>query len=158
MNFLWLKLSRKAINAGAARKAKQAKVAREKEEKAKKNMAKKIVTMVAKELELQAALRDDEAFPMLPHWSNKDLLTSTRGLQKLHDTADIVKDDGKGEIPTMEHVQEMMKAAREVKTHIGGMLEIIRQAKCLRYRDINRMRQPQAGILSGCRCMRCKAW
>ena len=129
MNFLWLKLSRQASNAEAAKTAKRAKVAREKEEKLKKRMAMKSVTMVAKELALQAAIRDDEAFAMLPPWGHKNILTTIRDLQKIHDNADGVQKDGRGVVPPMEHVKETLKAAREVATHIGGMVEIIRQAK-----------------------------
>mgnify|MGYP003317193936 CR=1 FL=1 len=111
---------------GARARAKQEKAALEKEEKQKKRLAKQI-----EELELGEALRDDESYPMLPLIMRKDLEVCTRDLQTIHDSVDIVKDDGEGFIPTMESVQETLKAAREVKTHINEMFEIIRQSKCL---------------------------
>ena len=129
MNVFWLKLSRKATRAEAARKAKAEKAALEKKANETKRMACKIVTMVAKELALQAAIRDDEAFVMLPPWGHKNILTNIRDLQKIHDNADVVQKDGRGVGPPMEHVKETLKTAREVATHIGGMVAIIRQAK-----------------------------
>ena len=131
MSVLWLKLSRKAVSAEAARKAKQEKAALEKEKKQNQKLAIRIVTIVAKELEIGEAFREDDVYPMLPKVMRKDLEARTRELQTIHDSADIVKDDGKGLTPTMEHVQETLKAAREVTTHIGNMVEVIRQAKCL---------------------------
>ena len=120
-------LARLAAEAAKAQKASD--TAMEKEAKAKKAAAKKIVQRIGNSLQQVEDVRQNEDFHLLPEWAAKDLDGRCNVLQCIYNDAIQTSETGKGINPPMVQVLESIKYVKDGMAGCIGLLESSRMLK-----------------------------